>query len=299
VASSISRAVIYHAADQNPLTLLVDEGDTLSLGKNELRGILNAGHSRDSAFVRRTVPLKGGGSRIVEYSLWYPKAVALIGQLPHTLSDRSIKIEMPRKSAGDAVKRPGPALTELCRRAARWAADNGKALKRQMPHLQGISDRAMDNWTPLFAVAERCGDDWLQKAEAAALAIEPDYEKQQNLELLNMPDELRLLADIKAIFDGLDTDEILSAELVKKLCLLPESDWRKYRHGGPISQRGVAVLLAKFKLVSKKGGPRKDLEPAWSCYLPQAPQAPQAPHPAQNGTRNPELADDAELAEEG
>jgi hypothetical protein len=216
------------------------------------------------------------------------------------LADRSIEIAMNRKSAGDTIKQPGPALTELCRRAARWASDNSKALKRQMPHLQGISDRAMDNWTPLFAIAEQCGGDWLQKAEAAALAIEPDYEKQQNLELLNMPDELRLLADIKAIFDGLDTEEILSADLIVALCRLPDGDWRKYRHGGPISQRGVAVLLAKFDLVSKKGGPRsdlkvwrrKDLEPAWSSYLPQAPHRPQAP---QNGTHN---ADDADVAEQ-
>ena len=40
---------------------------------------------------------------------------------------------------------------------------------------------------------------------------------QYSLDWISMPDELRLLADIKAIFDSLDTDEILSAELIKKL----------------------------------------------------------------------------------
>jgi putative DNA primase/helicase len=196
LTSSISRAVLYHVANQDQPTLLLDEADTMPLNRNDLRGILNTGHSRGGARTHRVTPTKGGGSRVTNFNLWYPKAVALIGQLPHTLSDRSIKIEMTRKSAGDAVKRPGPALTELCRRAARWAADNGKALKRQMPHLQGLNDRAMNNWTPAFAVAERCGGDWLQKAQAAALAIEPDSEMQYSLDWISMPDELRLLADI-------------------------------------------------------------------------------------------------------
>ena len=81
-------------------TLLLDEAETFLKDCEELRGIINAGHTRKTAIVIRTV---GEKHEPRAFSTWCPKFLALIGRLPDTLTDRSIVIRMRRKTAGDAV----------------------------------------------------------------------------------------------------------------------------------------------------------------------------------------------------
>jgi hypothetical protein len=61
---------------------------------DELRGIVNAGHTRDSAF---TVRAEGDRNEPRLFSTWAPKLVAAIGRLPDTIEDRSIRIVLTRK----------------------------------------------------------------------------------------------------------------------------------------------------------------------------------------------------------
>ena len=69
------------------------------MNNDELRGILNSGHSRRLAVVIRTV---GDEHEARTFSTWCAKAIALIGKLPDTLEDRSIIIRMRRRAPDDA-----------------------------------------------------------------------------------------------------------------------------------------------------------------------------------------------------
>jgi hypothetical protein len=57
VASNISPSAFFRVIEQMRPTLLIDEADTILQGNDQLRGILNAGYSQETAFVYRT---KGG-----------------------------------------------------------------------------------------------------------------------------------------------------------------------------------------------------------------------------------------------
>ncbi len=102
-ASNISSPAFYRAIEELRPTLLIDEADTLLPGNAQLRGILNAGYTRDLAYVLRvtsepvqhssTSGKRKGGSRLARYSCWGPKAIAQIGHLPDTLRSRCTDAE--------------------------------------------------------------------------------------------------------------------------------------------------------------------------------------------------------------
>ena len=101
-AANISPAALFRAVEKWQPTLLIDEADTFLRGNDELRGIINSGHTRDTAFVIRTV---GDDHEPARFSTWGPKAIALIGTLPPTLHDRSIVIRLRRKKPDEKVQR--------------------------------------------------------------------------------------------------------------------------------------------------------------------------------------------------
>ena len=84
--SNISGSSLFRAVDAWAPTLLIDEADTFLRDNEELRGILNSGHTRELAFVIRTV---GDDHEPRKFSTWGAKAIALIGGLKDTLADRS------------------------------------------------------------------------------------------------------------------------------------------------------------------------------------------------------------------
>jgi putative DNA primase/helicase len=159
-AASLTPATAFRAVEAFRPTLLIDEGDTFLKANNpELVGILNSGHARAIAFVLRTV---GDNHDVKQFTTWCPKAIALIGELPPTLQDRAIVVQMRRKQKNEQVERwrgdrIGPLLM-LCRKAARWSADNADALRDCDPDVPDqLDDRAADNWRPLIAIPTRRG----------------------------------------------------------------------------------------------------------------------------------------------
>ena len=69
-ASSITPASLFRVVELVRPTLLIDEADTFATDNDELRGIINSGHSRDSAHVIRTV---GDDHEPRSFSTWCPK----------------------------------------------------------------------------------------------------------------------------------------------------------------------------------------------------------------------------------
>ena len=177
--SNITPAALFRAVEKFRCSLLIDEADSFldrkskASGRDELRGILNAGHSRASAYVIRTV---GEDHEPVVFNVFGPKAIACIGQLPDTIEDRSIVIRLRRRGAGEKVERHridrGYEFAGLARKCARWAQDHVEALRAADPETPAaLHDRAADNWRPLLAVANSAGGAWLWLAVAAAKGL--------------------------------------------------------------------------------------------------------------------------------
>lgn len=93
-ASSISSASLYRYIEAWQPTLLLDETDAFMRENEELRGVINSGHSRDNAYVIRTV---GDDFTPKRFSTWGAKALSGIGHLSDTLMDRAIVLELRRK----------------------------------------------------------------------------------------------------------------------------------------------------------------------------------------------------------
>ena len=214
LASNISPAAIFRYVEASHPTLLIDEAETFVTGNEEVRGILNSGHTRDTAIIIRLV---GDNHEPKEFSTWSAKAIASIGKLSGTLRDRSIILPMKRKKPNERVAklrgRDTDEFLELRRKARRWADDNVAALKEACPSIpEALNDRAADNWEPLLAIADLAGNEWPRLARTAAVKLSADSEA----EAAN-PNKVRLLADIRAIFEELAVDRLPSATLVAEL----------------------------------------------------------------------------------
>src|SRR5262249_48117462 len=94
-ASNITAAAVFRSIESFKPALLIDGAETFIRDNEELRGVLNSGQRRRQAFV-----LRCDGDNYVprRFSTWCAKAIALIGRLPSTIEDRSIVINMRRKS---------------------------------------------------------------------------------------------------------------------------------------------------------------------------------------------------------
>lgn len=265
-ASNITAAALFRAVEQFEPTLLIDEADTFLRNSDELRGVLNSGHRRRSAYVIRAV---GDEHTPTQFRTWAPKAIALIGKLSPTLADRSITISLSRRGPGETVNRwRDESFHELRRKLTRWAVDNEAILAEARPELpEGLHDRALDNWEPLFAIGDAAGGKWPERARSAAHALTGDIDESA---------PTMLLADVRRIFDALTTDTIASGGLCESLAAIESRPWPEWRQGKPITPRQLARLLAPFGIVpgtkrlgsaTFKGYSRTQFEDAWTRYL--------------------------------
>jgi len=243
LASNITPASIYRTIEKNRPCLLIDEADTFLKDNEELRGIVNSGHTRKAAFVIRCNPNTFEPER---FSTWAPKAISLIGKLSDTLNDRAIIIKMKRKTDSEKVERVTQDFDEehrdLRRMIKRWAIDNTEALKNLIPAIPETgNDRAADNWLPLLTISELAGGEWPIKAREAMVVMEEISNEETTKQIL--------LRDIKEISGG--RDKISSAELVEKLISIEEHPWGDWKRGKPITQNTLANLLKPFEISSK------------------------------------------------
>ncbi len=244
MAANISAAATYRVIDKYHPTLLIDEADTFLAQKDELRGVINSGHRRSSAFVIRC---EGDDSEPKEFSTWCPKAIALIGRMADTLEDRAIAIRLRRKAPGERVERfqlhrVAGELGILKRCIVRFCADSAGAIKRSDPGIPGqLHDRAQDNWRPLLAIADIAGGEWPELARAAALQISGTDQSDESVKVL-------LLQDINSIFRDQRVGHIASEDLCRALTQMEERPWPEWRHGKPITPRQLARLLKPFDI---------------------------------------------------
>jgi putative DNA primase/helicase len=194
-ASNITPAALFRTIEKWSPTLVIDEGDSFIGLNEELRGILNSGHYRYLAY---TIRCTGKDHEPKQFKTWCAKIIAGIGNIPETIADRSIIIRLRRKLANDKIQSlrrySVDEINELNRKCIRFKEDFLEKIKNMnFTFPENMKDRVADNWGTLFSIAYLGGDDWVKRANEAAIALS----KTDN-ELVSTGVEL--LQDIKNIF---------------------------------------------------------------------------------------------------
>jgi hypothetical protein len=239
---SITPAFLFRLVEGQRPTLLLDETDTYLKEADELRGLLNAGHKRGAVALR----CEGESNTVRAFKAFAPAALAGIRELPGTLHDRAIVIELVRAKPREVRERFDSRRTDretaIRQKCARWAADNFAALKDCDPQLPETAfNRLADNWRPLFAIAQVMGADWPKRASEAFAKLTSTFD----LDAQGV--SATLLADIAAIFGKEDTDKLPSAKLTDSLVAIEGRPWAEWgRQRKPISPNQLANLLHPF-----------------------------------------------------
>jgi putative DNA primase/helicase len=245
-AANITAAALFRAIQAWAPTLLIDEADTFAQNSDELRGVINSGHTRELAYVIRTV---GDDHEPRKFSTWGAKAIASIGKLSDTNADRSIEIPLQRKLPGERTERLRHADPEtfhnLASRCVRWVMDHAEEIRAARPVMpDGLHDRARDNWEPLLAIAELAGGEWPKQAREAALALSGAVDAEND----NI--RVQLLSDIRDVFKDRRADRLSSEDLTSSLISLDDRPWADYSRGKPLTMAKLARLLRPFGVVS-------------------------------------------------
>ncbi len=276
-----SDAVVYSMIEQRHPTLLLDEvdalfGSRLAAAQHEaLRGILNASNRRGARVAR--VEMNGRERRLAEFDAFGAKGFAGIRALPETLRDRSIVLELRRRAPSEVIERFR--RRDVAPEAARIRAELVEAIGEvELASLRpdipaGLDDRAVDGWEPLLAIADAARGEWPIKARRGAMAL-------SGARAADDPSRgVRLLSDIRDIFQGIPEERIPSAELVRQLSAREDSDWGDLR-GHALTAQGLARLLKPYGIhpnlwrisgEPERGYARSDFEDAWSRYLDPLP----------------------------
>jgi Protein of unknown function (DUF3631)/Domain of unknown function (DUF3854) len=280
-SSNITEAALFRVIEKIRPTLLIDEADSFLEAREGLRGILNSGHTPDLAYVLRTVG-DGAESDVRSFSTWAPKVVAMIGNPPVTLLDRSIVVRLERKRPSEAVEpleADDDRYEDLRRKLARFAEDFPVAAagRPEVP-VPRLNDRAQDNWRPLLSVAETIGGGWPALASTAASILSAAEDEDGEEGTL-------LLADLYELFHALAFENALAIKTDTILSVLHGREDRPWRERGwkrePLTPTGLARLLKPFGVrpttvnlggERAKGYRREQLVDAWSRYLPPPPE---------------------------
>ncbi|GGY89123.1 hypothetical protein GCM10010365_04050 [Streptomyces poonensis] len=277
-----SPAVVFRVIGKNPPTLLVDEADTIfgpkAGDKEDLRGLLNAGHQRNRPAWR----ISGPEHKPTAFPTFAMAALAGIGDLPDTIMDRAVVLRMQKRAPGERIapfrsRYSVPELNALRDRLTAWLAplrSTAEGLVPQMP----VEDRAADTWEPLVIVADLAGGHWPSRARAACLAMTRNEVVQDEQTTL----KTRLLRDVRRVFEREGHREALrSQDLLAALLQDAEAPWAEYGTKG-LNAYHLANLLRDFGISpanhrfengrQAKAYARNQFLDAWARYCPDPAQ---------------------------
>jgi hypothetical protein len=275
-------AVFRSIGDGHPPTLLIDEADTLWGSKKtaehneDLRALLNSGHQRGRTALRCVGPLQVP----TEFPTFAMAALAGIGALPDTITDRAVNITMRRRAPGETVsqfrsRRDGPRLEKLRERLAEWASASVERLQDAMPEMP-VEDRAADTWEPLVAIADAMGGHWPDTARAACTMLVNAAESADEERSLGT----RLLSDVRDIFAAKYVSFLPSAELATELRRIEDAPWGDFE----LSVSKLAYRLKDFGIKTRhnpagtaRGYRLEDFSDAFARYTRQSLSEPSEP----------------------
>ncbi|MGZ5544094.1 MAG: DUF3631 domain-containing protein [Limisphaerales bacterium] len=313
VASNISSPAFFRVIEETRPTLLIDEPDTFLQGNDELRGILNSGYSRKTAYVVRVInqssnpqpsspthllgrvqtpdspthapvlssPAHGlpystlnqqPSTSLGHFSTWCPKAIAAIGHLPDTLSDRCIVIRMQRKTNHEPTQRLRHLQTkDLRQQCEAFVATHANAIATAQPDIPNqLNDRAADIWEPLLVLADIAGGDWPQKARTAAIALSTRANESNPIGALFL--------DILLCYTANNTDRLHTRAILEYLQQRGMRPWNETLKK-PINDLWLAQQLRPYGIrphstriagVQAKGYYESDMLDAFRRYVPES-----------------------------
>jgi len=274
--SHLTPATLFRMLDKERPTIIADEADTYIHGDENMRNVLNNGHTRDGSWVMRC---DGDQNDVRLFDAYGAMVIGQIGSPPDTVMDRSIAIMMKRKKPSEKTL---PFLSQdddtvkVCReiqaKLMRWTTDHANDLTKaamQLPDF--LNNRNADKWHPLFAIAELAGDPWLWRVEQAARwAVSMDNPDDAEL-------SSQLLADIRMVFKMAGTQAMMTAALLHELKALDDRPWGTLNNGKPMDARKMSDFLRPFGICpqnirfansgQKKGYVLADFTDAFERYL--------------------------------
>jgi len=222
-------------------TILYDELDTVfgpGRDAREMRRLIDIGHDR-RATVKRKI-----GKQTVRFQVYAAMALAAkmdAGEVPSTIRTRSVVIQMKPRAPHEKVerwnRRTSPAEAAPLRDTLQlWAEFVHQHAHEYLPEIpEGIEDRDADVWEALLSVADLAGGHWPSTARVAAVAVVAASGVRAE------PSRgVRLLWDIKAVFDKQRVDRMFTERLLAELKSLDESPWESLK---PIT---MAQLLKRY-----------------------------------------------------
>lgn len=262
---NISPAALVRSIGAEPVTLMIDEADTVFKrgggGNEALRGILNAGHQRNRPYIRWQ------GNAREDVPTFCMAALAGIGDPPDTITDRAVVVRMRRRRADEHVSpfrigRDDVALHALREEIAEWATKHADELAVAEPRLP-VEDRAADNWHALVSIADAAGGDWPRRARKAAITLTA----QQDEEATSGSVGTLLLRDLRSLF-GSETF-LSTAAILAMLAESAEGPWSDMQ----LTPRALSDLLRPYGVTpsstgQERGYKRAAFADAWGRYLP-------------------------------
>lgn len=269
-----SAAALVRKVDAEWPTLLLDESDAAFRGEKEyaeaLRGILNTGYRRSG---KSTVCVgQGANIHAHDFKTFCPKAIAGIGDLPDTIADRSIPIQLRRRMRDEPCERwrerdGHREANPLREQLATWGPSALEALRDARPAFpEGLGDRQADVWEPLLAIADMAGGTWPSRARNAAIVLTGSAEDTDV--------RVELLRDVREILSEYDIAAIIpTKELIEKLTALEDSPWGTWTKGKSITPHRLTRLLGPLgirpvHLESHRGYRVDAFQEAIARYLP-------------------------------
>ncbi|MDI1361809.1 DUF3631 domain-containing protein [Methylotenera sp.] len=303
-ASNCSTAALFRACELYGPTLFIDEADTFIRENNEIKGLINAGHTRTNAYVIRVT---GENHEPKMFRVWGAKAFAgicLEKHLPDSTLSRAIIIHLRRKLAHESVSRLRHAekdlFTTIASKLARFSEDYSQQVRAARTVLpDALSDRDQDNWSGLLSIAYCAGEEWFKRAIAAALKLSNSGEK--SVSVAN-----QLLMDIQQVFASKKVERISTAGLIATLVDDEELPWATYNRGKPLSPSQLAKQLRPYDISSKtvrfghsntlKGYDLSQFTDAFARYLAPSELPSQGNDAAEaNGGEGSSVTDDSDV----
>jgi hypothetical protein len=207
---NVTPAALFRAIDEKQCTLFLDEADNWANQRGPVVSILNAGHTKDTAFVSRFI-----GGRLVHFNVYGPIVIAAIGRpFGEATLARCLTLRMQPRMPGEVLEKfrkdRTEDLKELARKLHRWGLDNMAALQVADPEIPaGLSDRGADNVRILLAIADLDRGGWPEKARRSAQIICAESEESH--------DGTAIIRDICAVFGDHEASKFRSADLVRGL----------------------------------------------------------------------------------
>jgi Protein of unknown function (DUF3631)/Domain of unknown function (DUF3854) len=301
VGGASAAALLRMNSETNQPTFLIDELDTVFRKRADgdeiasFKQFVDSGYERGATFAKCV----GQGTDIVvkKFPAFCPKAFASIGQcLSGQIVDRCIPIEIERQKRGQRAtklrKRELKVEVAPLRDELKVTSADEKLieiLNKDRPAMPDeLNDRAEDVCEPLLAIADHIGGEWPKNARDALIKLFGDQDEEHDI-------GIRLLTDIKRVFDKRGADKLFTETLLEDLVeMADDAPWpamfeellkshkaqtagsRLAYHLKPyhIKPRTVWVKTNDGSEVTGKGYHRHQFEKVWERYLPDFSSSP-------------------------